>query len=316
MLIKDIARSALAAVDSTAGLVLCAQWVSERYRQFVRRGHLRSLRTVEHLYLPAPLTTGAMSIVAGSAVVTPNAAAITALGHATDYTDHYIRFAPGTTWYAVQSWNGAVLRLTSAVTETTATAAGYTMLKRYHDLPENIRWATSFVHDRFFRELRQRTTEEMNLFWPSRILVGPPPVSYAEAPRSLAGRKRVEFYPYMTTAETVHYIAWAIPPVLGYDDEIPSEIDTEMLKEGVLIDIYRWEAAKALRSGQADVAATLGNYARQQATQWYGRDVPEAVAAERAMDDIQMILETAGGQTRGPGRDIMSARDQVWLGQL
>lgn len=316
MLVKDIARSAAAAVDCSAGIVLVSQWVSERYRQFVRRGHLRSLRTVEHLRLPAPVTAGTMAITLGSATAVPNAAAITALGTATDYADHYIRFAPGTTWYAVESWTGGVLRLTSAVTDNTATTAGYTMVQRYHDLPENIRWATSFVHDRFFRELRQRTTEEMNLFWPSRVLVGPPPVSYAEAPRSAQGRKRVEFYPYMATAETVHYIAWSIPPVLGYDDEIPSEIDTEMLKEGTLIDIYRWEAAKALRAGQADVAATLGNYARQQATQWYGRDVPEAVAAERAMDDIQMILETAGGNTRGPGRDIMSARDQVWLGQL
>jgi len=309
--VADVARSALAAVDSSAGLVLCSQWVAERYKQFVRRARMRHLRTVRQLELPAPYTTGTFAITQGSANCTPNAAAIAVLP--LGLADYYIRFAPGATWYVVLEYDGTTLTLTSPVTDDTATASTYELVRRYHELPGDVRWAGSFVHMRFHRELKMRTGEEVSLLYPGRALLGPPPVMVAEGPRATSGAKRVEFYPYSTEPETIHYVAWAVPPTLDYTDTIPYDVDTEMLKEGVLIDIYRWEAAKAMRTGSAEAAATFGNYARQQYTQWYGKDVPEATAAERAFDDVQVILETAGGDFRSRTfSDIRDARDQVW----
>lgn len=311
--VEDVARSAIAAVDSSVGLVLCSQWVAERYRQFVRRARLRHLRTVRQLTLPVPITFGTISITSGSLTVTPNSTALDAIDAVGGtIAEYYIRFAPGNTWYVVDTYNGATIHLTSVVTDATNTAATYQLVRRFHDLPADVRWTGSFVHQRMQCEMLIRTQEELNILYPGRLLIGPPPTSVAEAPRGVNGQKRVEFYPYSTQPETVHYIAWAIPPLLEYDDDIPSDVDTEMLKEGVLIDVLRWEAAKALKMGSADAAATLGNAARQQYTQWHGRDLPEATAAERAFDDVQVILEITSGTARS-NYDITTARDHIWL---
>jgi len=307
--VADVARSAIAAVNSSVGVVLVSQWVSERYSQFIRRGALRHMRTVRELSIPAPVNTGTVTVTSGSDTVTGDATA--AAVWTQDLVGRYFRIS--TVWYEITSISNTTLRLKSPYTEDTGAALAYTVIQRFHPLPDDVRWATSFRHLRFNRTLRQVNPEELDIADPARRLVGTPPIYIIEGPRAVNGAKTIEIYPYPEGTETLHYVAWAIPPKLTHNDNIPSDIDTEMLKEGVMIDVYRWESATAARAGQAEIAALMRNEARAQYTQWHSRDLPEAAAAERAMDDVQFILETVTSG-RHSGRDITDARGQVWSG--
>jgi hypothetical protein len=279
---------------------------------------LRHLRTVRQLELPAPITTGTFTTTRGSNKVLADADATVVLSQACVY--RHIRFGTHSTWYEITSvgTSGTFIELTiaSPYTESSGEGVSYTIVERYHTLPEDVRWATAFVHMRLHRELRTRTDEELSLLAPGRSLVGPPPQFITEAPHAASGLRRVESYPYSTQPETLHYVAWSIPPTLEYTDDVPVDVDPVMLKEGVLIDIMRWEAAQATKAGKADAAALLRNDARAQYTQWTTRDIPAATATERVFDDVQVILETTGGSVRGSFRDIFSARDQVWARNL
>ena len=317
--VADVARSAIAAVDSSAGLLLCSQWVAERYSQFIRRGHMRHMRTVREMTIPATITAGTVTWNSDTYKITPDDTAYAEMSN--DIVGWHIRLGGGNTWYEIVDYSltdqgGAIfawtIRVASKITDDTTTTGTYELVKRYHALPDDVRWTTSFVHMQMQRELLTRTDEELNLIAPGRLVVGPSPEIVCESPRAVDGSKRIEFYPYSTDAATIHYVAWAIPPILNHDDNIPADVDASMLKEGTLIDIMRYEASQALKAGKADIAATLGNGARQQYTQWYGKDLPEAAAAERAFDDVQIILESMGGTRRGSARDVTTARDQIW----
>jgi hypothetical protein len=81
-----------------------------------------------------------------------------------------------------------------------------------------------------------------------------------------------------------------------------------VLKEGALIDLYRYLKGKALNANRTEVAAIYRNDEHAATTRWERR-IQEAARADRGVDDTTFILEHFGGRTSG--RDIKYARDIV-----
>src|SRR3972149_3322057 len=98
--------------------------------------------------------------------------------------------------------------------------------------------------------------------------------------------KVIEVYPYASTDELYHYVFYPTVPTLRLQDELPPEIDEHVLREGVLIDAMRGEAAKAIRAGGLEAAAFWRNEYRAQETRWE-RTILDAFRASAATDDLQ-----------------------------
>jgi hypothetical protein len=122
--------------------------------------------------------------------------------------------------------------------------------------------------------------------------------------------RQVELYPYDTKETAVAYVYWRKPPFLKLHDELPTGIEPYTLREGVLVDIMRYEMSKALEAGMVDKGATWRNEYRAQETKWaQARDA--AVRQETATDDDVFILDLARGAGTKPYR-IRTAREQIW----
>jgi hypothetical protein len=127
-----------------------------------------------------------------------------------------------------------------------------------------------------------------------------------------SGDLQVEFYPYADDSEIIHYVYWNMPSTLSITTTIPPQIDPQVLREGALIDLYRFMKAKALSMGQVDVAALLRNDEQAQMTRWE-RIIQEARRADRGIDDTAFILKHYGNDWgRGIRGDITDARDEIF----
>ncbi len=73
--VDSVARAALNAINSDAGLVRAVKYTSHRYRELTSDGKLRALRKLGELIIPAIVNTGTVTTTRDSAVVTGNAAA-------------------------------------------------------------------------------------------------------------------------------------------------------------------------------------------------------------------------------------------------
>ena len=98
-----------------------------------------------------------------------------------------------------------------------------------------------------------------------------------------------------------------MPPELARDSLIPIGIDSYVLREGALIDIMRYESAKAMQAGNVEAAAFWRNEYRAQSTSWE-RNILEAARTDKGSDDMTMILESHGIRQ---DVDIRTAREHV-----
>lgn len=328
--VEEVAALALSAVDVSAerpiGLPQVGVWVVQRYREIVSKARFRQLRQIGSLTLPVAVLTGTCSVVAGSTTVALDAmatAAITAAGLGTSTLgtlDWYIRFAGQTaTWYPITSYTSPNLTLSNAFTGAADVTDGtFILLKRFHRLDVSARWMGKFVFPRRRRALELRSLHMLDYAAPERQLTADGPWYVSEATNvpagttdlGTAGAKRVELYPYSVTAETLYYTFWAIPDALALTDTIPQEIDPYVLREGVLIDIYRYRASQSANGGDVNGAGYWRNEARAQATS-FKEQIQDAARTDRGQDDISFIYHTLGlgGGTR---RDIVTAYDEVW----
>src|SRR3990170_1068334 len=97
--VEDAARAALAAVDSQAGIIVAAQWVSERYQALASRTALRHLRRVGTVTVPAAVTAGTVEVTHGSPIVEGDPTAVAAWSVAMVGR----QFQVDHVWYGVQS---------------------------------------------------------------------------------------------------------------------------------------------------------------------------------------------------------------------
>lgn len=308
--LDDVARQVLAAVDTAAGHLLVAQWVGDRYRQMASRARFRHLRTVGELALPATITAGTVTTTQGARAVVGDATAAAAWSPTIIGWSLRVDVA----WYEVTGVLGTTLTLATPIAESGAAGASYTLAKRWHALAADARWLGDVVHMRRHARLPNVSLAELDARDPARRYTSTLPAVWAEVAVNAEGARTLEVYPYVTAPEVLHYVYWAAPPVLDLESLVPPSIEPRVLVEGALIDVFRWEAARAMRAGNLEAAAYWRNESRAQATSWE-RDILEAIRTDLGVDDVSFVLESSRA-TPGVG-DIRTAEDDVlarWTG--
>lgn len=309
VLTEDVARAALAAIDTDAGLFRAVRWTSERYRELTNRANFRHLRRVGEITLPAPVDTGTVTVARDSNIVTGDATASPA------WTSDLIGrgFRARVAWYEIvdvrPSSSAATLVLKSDFAEDDVTASSYLVVQRFTRLDPQVRFLGDFVHMRRRRRLHPMAVTELDMTYPARNNVTGGPRIVTEQGVDADGRKLVELYPYNDLSEQIRYVYWQVSRDLQLGDALPVEVDLVLLKAGVLVDLFRYEMAKAARMGQIDKAGLYRNEMRAQSTEWE-RKMQDAIKADKGQDDITLILRTHGaGMADDPL--IMTAHDEV-----
>lgn len=317
--LETVARQVVAAIDTDAGYLLASQWVNVRYQQIATRARLRSLRSVGLVTVPAPIVAGLATFTRDSVYVTGDATATAAWNTTILTNGWWIRVR--NIWYEVvahETISGiGRLTLAAAFGEDSMSAGAYTLYQRWVPLAADCQFlGKSFLNLRRRVPIQFRTMEEVDRMDPSRRFVkGWGPVTCVEAPVSPAGVRRVEFYPEPSTSETYGYLYWRKPLPLAPTDELPFFIPEYVLREGALIDLYRFMGSKAANKDKLDIAGYWGNLAARQETKWNETDWREAVASDRAEDESTFILRHAG--TEFQTYDVTNAKDDIlarWTG--
>lgn len=313
----DIARSVLAAVASDAGLELAGRWLNERYVEFCARTRLHQLRSVGQVYVPAPLTAGTVNATLGSNQV---------VGTSTAFTNAHVNcfFRYSVVWYRIIAVNATTQTLTldSLVGEDTNTAATYFVVHRYIPLDANTRWVGEVIHQRRRRKLVNMPWHRFQTTYPSRQLVGAYPWAYTEAPHNdgvnptdPTRRKYIEVYPPSSIEEVYTYTSWAIPDKLELEDYLPPEVDGYVLREGGLIDHYRYQAEMAIQGGKVDVAGYYANMAARQMTIWEDKIQQSILADSAGRQDVSLEWAAYGLATDGSDMDtdiVNAHQDIIW----
>jgi hypothetical protein len=309
--VEDVASLAISAVDVSAerplGILQVAKWVDQRYRELAGRVRFRQLRKVGAIDIPAAILTGTVTATEGSATLVADGDAQTAIG-ATNIVGRHIRMHA--VWYEITAYAAPNITIATPYAELAGAGLGFLLLPRFHTLDASARWLGKFVFPRRRRTLEMRAAEALDRTAPERLLASYGPLYVAEAPNATSGAKRVELYPYTKTEETIYYTYWAIPTTLVLDTVIPQEVDPYVLREGVLIDVYRYRASQEANAGKADLAAYWRNEQRAQTTSWESQ-IMQATRADRGQDDVGFIYHILGLGTVW-NRDIATARDEIW----
>lgn len=308
--LESIAAQTVASVGGGLSYPLVAEWVRARYQQLATRVKLKHLRQLGQVNIPAAITTGTATVVRDSPIVTISSLDSSLLGR--NSVGWFFR--AGVVWYEVLSYSSAsgttTLQLKAPYAEASVTAGAYVLVSRYTKLDSAAAWiGRSWVHARHRRPLSITTMDKLNSMASYRPLVGSGgPQWVAEGPE-LDGVKTVEIYPYSTTSEALFYVYWKDVPALTLTEELSSRIKPYILKEGALIDCYRYKMTQAADKMQIEAAAFYRNEMRTQETKWE-RYLMEAIQADQGEDDGQFILTTLGKNSAFS--EIRTARDQVW----
>lgn len=309
--VEDVAQSALSALNSEAGRVLTATWVNDRYKELIGKVRFKHTRKIGELAIPAVISGGTVTIARGSKYVVGNATA-QALWSTSNINWH---FRGATAWYRVVGVApDKTLELSTVYAEDSLGAAGYALAKREFDLPVNVRSLDLFVHMRRHRSFHVVPLEFLDAVAPARIDITTGPAYAVELGMSEEKGKRLELYPACATSEVLHYVYRELPERLSLTDILPGVIDGYVLKEGVLVDVMRWEQAMAAKNGKPEIAALWRNDSRAQETKWE-KKIQAAIMADRGADDQTFVWESArflGQGQSGLLNDITSAQDQVW----
>lgn len=295
--IEEITKDALASANASAGVPIAARWANNRYREMVNRVRFRHLRKVGELSLSAEVSAGTVSATRGSTTITPNATAQAAWLTSPGVASHQYWFIRlNSAWYRVASVDAfaATITLNTAFSEEDVSAGTYKLIRRYYPLASDARWIGDFLFDRLHYQLLSLSLTELNIEAPTRILTGNHPKVAVQIGVDTSGYLMFEFYPPPTDTELLHYIYWSLPSALTFSSEIPLVIDPYILKEGILIDIYRYEKTEQIKKGNIEAAAVFANEEAKQRTIWEGK-INEAKRSDRGVDDISLILQTTRG---------------------
>lgn len=312
--IDALVHDVLGSVPTSVGAPIVIRWINNRYQELVSTIRFRNQRQVGALVLPAIVSTGTVSATRGSTTITPDvtaaAAWVTSPGVSTTHEYWFIRIS--TNWYRVSQIAafGATLTLASAFTEDDVTSGTYKLVKRYHPLASTARWFSSFNYERLRYELSVDSLLELDMYAPSRIIAGAPPVKVAQVGTDSNGAVMIEVYPPPENSETLSYFYWTLPTEFAFGDNLPSVIDPYVLKEGVMIDLYRYEKVAAIKAGNIEQAAVYANEEAKQRKVWEDRQ-KDAIRTSRATEDTTLILSMFRGA--GPRQiDQKTAHDYVY----
>jgi hypothetical protein len=209
--------------------------------------------------------------------------------------------------------SATVIVLEGQFAEIAVAAGTYTIVQRFTNLAADARFTdTSFVHMRIRRSLASVTQAALDLTAPDRHTVGAWPLFISEVEsHPETGLPRVEIYPYSTLVEVIHYRYWPQPKALDWEEPLPHWLDIEAFREGVLVDVYRYKAAKAMSDLQIEAASYWRNEYRMQQTTW--KSAILRIFASAIVNDDQEFTMQRGNSSIASDLDISTARDMVWL---
>jgi hypothetical protein len=311
MTVEEVARDALAAVTSEAGVLLASRWVANRYVELCALGKPRHLRRSISITIPGLISAGTAAVDRGSRKVYGDA---TALAAWSPVVGRYIRLR--TSWYEISAVGAEYLTLSEPFAENDVgttpvgpggvfSGASYLIAARHVEIP--LRYVISAAHPRRHLDLELIGHVEMEVRAPARIPVRSGPLWLAEV-GAYEGHKIFETYPYSDEDEHVEVAGYVAPPQLALRELIPESIDPYVLREGAIIDVMRWEAGRAARAGQVDAAAYWRNEYRAQETRWM-EFKRHAYKTDTAIDDVAFVVPMRG---RTGSREIATARDEIW----
>lgn len=310
--VDEIIRDVIGSVETEVGSPLVARWINNRYQELVSRVRFRHLRRIGELSLPAVVSSGSVSATRGSTTITPDATAQAALNTSPGAGTHeywYVRV--NSVWYKIASIGagGSSITLATAYAEDTVADASYRVVKRYHALDATVRWFGDFVFERLRYPLENLNLDELNMLYPSRILTGHYPTHVVHVGVDTSGNQMVEIYPPPETTEMIKYVYWRTPVALTFTSDIPLVIEPKVLKEGSLVDLYRYEKSRQINRGNVEAAAIYANEEAKQRRIWE-QNIKDAIRTSRAADDITFLLTMNRGMANRTS-DQRTARDYV-----
>jgi hypothetical protein len=305
--VEELVRDILASVSSDAGGLLVAKWADNRYKEMVAKVRFRHLRKVGELSLPAVIDTGTVTTTRDSTAVTGDSTTFETDMSAGSQEDYYFR--AGQNWYKIASvTDDTNLVLASGYAEDAVADGSYKIVKRTHALASDARWFGDFVLTRLRKRLTSISLDELDIRAPGRTIVGSIPDTVAQIAINSSGYPNVEIYPPPEESELIHYVYWSLPTALTMASTIPPVIDQYTLKEGTLIDLYRYEKAAAIRKGNIEQAAVWRNEEKSQESKWR-QVINDAIRTSRGTDDISFILQMPNVAFQS--RDQRTARDYI-----
>jgi hypothetical protein len=165
------------------------------------------------------------------------------------------------------------------------------------DAPSDLRWFGTVVYDEdgstLTRVVQRVTIEELDDWYPTRTTVSGGPRVWAEKGLNAGGTaKQIEVYPEAPVAggALLRLVYWEEPTALAIDSSLPFGIDDHVIREGILVDLMRWEAAKATRNGETQVAMMWAERTKEQEVRWE-LSCLEAIRADRGDADDLLVLE-------------------------
>lgn len=312
---EQLVLEATGLVSSRAPLPLAVEWASTMINELSRTKKLQHYRTTRELYLPPVITEGTVTATRDSFTITGNATAQAAWlsGHQMSNNNYYIRVK--TIWYPIGDIQGVdlILRPPSRFAEDTATAHSYLILKKYHQLDQDVdQLDEHMTNARFGSLLPLISKDQMDFLFPGRWSTysssGGVPSYVCEIELSPDQRRQVEVYPYPQKSELIYYNAWLKPPPFQYTDPIPNFINYAALIEGVKYKLYEYEANRAQ---DPQMKQLLLNEKARQGTIW-GDAKKELFLHEAAASQGGMSVQMLRDRFVSSHRDINSAYSQVW----
>lgn len=307
--VEEVARGLLASVSTDVGYLTALKWIDNRYKEVVSKVRFRHLRKVGEVVLPAKYDDGTVDVDRDSDSVTgTDTLWETNIGSG---DQEYYAFRASSAWYNIESVDGeTTITLSSTFSEDDVDDGSYSIVKRWHALDSSARWLGDFIFTRLRLNLGKPVSlDQLNREAPGRVLSGSYPVRVAQIGVDSNGYLMVEFYPYCKDSEIIHYVYWDLPSDLAATTTIPAQIDANVLREGALIDLYRYLKSKAYDEGKVDVGNSWRNDEMAQRTFWRNY-LKDAARADQGADDASFILTHFGyGQPRS--KDITNARDIV-----
>jgi hypothetical protein len=308
--VEDVARNVAGLVSVDIDVLLVGEWVAQRVHEIASAATLQSRYRTGELTIPATYSTGTLSVTRNAKQVTGTSTVWTQ-----DMVGRHIR--PRIAWYEIASVESATsLTLVSAFSEDTVTAGSYVIAARRHRLHEEARQLGQFMHMRLRRPLYTVSLIGLDQAFPSRFSVSTVPAWVAEVEVADDNVRQVEIYPFVSTTEIIHYEYWADLPQLTFRQHIPGFIYIEALREGVLIDVYRWLMSQAATAGKIEEAALWRNELRAQETRWLTEHRTRVLRQDSGTDDQEFILERRPAHPRRySDASIYDAYTEIWYGR-
>jgi len=311
--LESIATQIVASIGGDIGYPLVAEWVRARYQQLATRVKLKHLRQLGQVNIAAPVTLTSITATRDSDTISTVVGSVIPSLRGPNSLGWYARVS--VVWYEVVEYNvtnSGVLfvKLKQPFAEESVTGGTCTLVQRYVKLDASaVQTGTSWVHARRRRPVLRTTMEKLNTIAAFRPLINSGGPEWVADGPEIEGRRTVETYPYSTTSEALFYVYWKDVPSISITEELPSSIKEYAMKEGALIDCYRYLMNQYLKKSQVDVAGFYRNEMRAQETKWDDY-LMELIQADQGEDDGQFILRMLGNSPAIG--DIRTARDLVW----